>query len=116
MMQIQMVRPKMQTQNSIMKCSIELKNINKSNEWLIGRFGEGNNAENDLVHEYDDLIWGVLTEVIGAENPIANTKSTSVRNESTSNLRSKCSSTSNGVVVSSSRRESKPGEGEEFGC
>ena len=88
---------------------IMLNDIDESNEWLLGKFGEGNNAENDLVHEDDDLTWGVISEAMGAEDPIVNTRSTSE-----SGFKSMSRRSVSGVGASSSRRREPEPEEEEF--
>ena len=43
---------------------ILLKEIDESNEWLLGRM-EGDSDEDDLVFEDDTLTWGVLPKLMG---------------------------------------------------
>ena len=43
---------------------ISLKDINDSNEWLMGRM------EDDLVFEGDDLTWGNVARASGAEEGV----------------------------------------------
>ena len=87
---------------------ITLNDIDESNEWLLGKFGKGNNADNDLVHKNNDLIWGVTTEVMGAEDPIVHTRSTSAHGFRFNSMSRYLVSS---VGASSSRRwESEPEE------
>ena len=46
---------------------IILKDIDDSNEWLIGRMEDEGAAEYDLVFEGDDLTWGDVARASGAE-------------------------------------------------
>ena len=46
---------------------ITLKDIDDSNEWLMGRMEEEGDAEDDLVFEGDDLTWGDVARSSGAE-------------------------------------------------
>ena len=46
---------------------IILKDIDDSNEWLMGRMEDEGVAEDDLVFEGDDLTWGNVARASGAE-------------------------------------------------
>ena len=46
---------------------IILKDIEDSNEWLMGRMEDEGAAEDDLVFEGDDLTWGDVARASGAE-------------------------------------------------
>ena len=46
---------------------IILKDIDDSNEWLMGRMEDKGVAKDDLVFEGDDLIWGDVARASGAE-------------------------------------------------
>ena len=46
---------------------IILKDIDDSNEWLMGRMEDEGAAEDDLVFEGDDLTWGDVARASGAE-------------------------------------------------
>ena len=46
---------------------ITLKDIDDSNEWLMGRMEDEGAAEDDLVFEGDDLTWGDVARASGAE-------------------------------------------------
>ena len=46
---------------------ITLKDIDDSNEWLMGRMEDEGAAEDDLVLEGDDLTWGDVARASGAE-------------------------------------------------
>ena len=46
---------------------ITLKDIDDSNEWLMGRMEDEGVAEDDLVFEGDDLTWGDVVRASGAE-------------------------------------------------
>ena len=46
---------------------IILKQIDDSNEWLMGRMEDEGAAEDDLVFEGDDLTWGDVARASGAE-------------------------------------------------
>ena len=46
---------------------IILKDIDDSNEWLMGRIEDEGAAEDDLVFEGDDLTWGDVSRASGAE-------------------------------------------------
>ena len=46
---------------------ITLKDIDDSNEWLMGRMEHEGAAEDDLVFEGDDLTWGDVARASGAE-------------------------------------------------
>ena len=49
---------------------ISLKDINDSNEWLIGRMEDENShggAQNDFVFDDDNLTWGDVAKAIGAK-------------------------------------------------
>ena len=46
---------------------IILKDIDDSNEWLMGRMEDEGAAEDDLVFEDDDLTWGDVARASGAE-------------------------------------------------
>uniref|UniRef100_A0A2C9UVY3 Uncharacterized protein n=1 Tax=Manihot esculenta TaxID=3983 RepID=A0A2C9UVY3_MANES len=53
---------------------ISLKYINESNEWLMGQMEE--EIENDeLVFEDEDLTWNVVSDAMGVEEDIYNTRS-----------------------------------------
>ena len=45
---------------------ITLKDIDDSNEWLMGRMEDEGAAKDDLVFEGDDLTWGDVARVSGA--------------------------------------------------
>ncbi|KAI8570188.1 hypothetical protein RHMOL_Rhmol01G0014200 [Rhododendron molle] len=49
---------------------ISLKNIDESNEWLIGKL------EDELVFDGEDLDWNVVAEASGVEQPSKVTRST----------------------------------------
>ncbi|KAI8563853.1 hypothetical protein RHMOL_Rhmol03G0141500 [Rhododendron molle] len=49
---------------------ISLKNIDESNEWLIGKL------ENELVFDGEDLDWNLVAEASGVEQPSKVTKLT----------------------------------------
>jgi len=82
---------------------ITLNDIAENNEWLLGKFGEGNNVENNFVHEDDDSIWGVIVEAMRTEYPIVNTRST-LTSESRFNSMSRRSCITSGVGALSSRK------------
>ena len=46
---------------------IILKDIDDSNEWLMGRMEDEGAAEDDLVFEGDDLTWGDVARASGAK-------------------------------------------------
>ena len=46
---------------------ISLKEIDDSNEWLIGRMEDEGAAKDDLVFEADDLTWGDVARASGAK-------------------------------------------------
>ncbi|XP_020265760.1 uncharacterized protein LOC109841258 [Asparagus officinalis] len=85
---------------------IKLTDIDKSNEWLLGQFGEGNNAENDLVDEEDDLRWGVVGEATGVEENWGPT----LRSTATARVRG----SSSGIASSSRRSEPDSEDEDEF--
>ena len=46
---------------------VSLKEIDDSNEWLMGRMEDEGVAKDDLVFEADDLTWGDVARASGAE-------------------------------------------------
>ncbi|XP_020265549.1 uncharacterized protein LOC109841094 [Asparagus officinalis] len=85
---------------------IKLTDIDESNEWLLGQFGEGDNAENDLVDEEDDLRWGVVGEATGVEENWG----PNLRSTATARVRG----SSSGIASSSRRREPDSEDEDEF--
>ncbi|XP_020263261.1 uncharacterized protein LOC109839244 [Asparagus officinalis] len=85
---------------------IKLTDIDESNEWLLGQFGEGDNAENDLVDEEDDLRWGVVGEAMGVEENWG----PNLRSTATARVRG----SSSGIASSSRRREPDSEDEDEF--
>ncbi|XP_020266625.1 uncharacterized protein LOC109842127 [Asparagus officinalis] len=85
---------------------IKLADIDESNEWLLGQFGAGENAENDLVEGEDNLTYGVIGDAIGVE------EDDSMYLRSTNRFRG----SSSGIGSSSRRRElvSESEDEEEF--
>ena len=49
---------------------ISLKDIDDSNEWLMGRMEDEGAAEDDLVFEGDDLTWGDVARASGVEEQV----------------------------------------------
>ena len=48
---------------------ISLKDIDDSNEWLIGRLDDDSEEEDELVFDDDTLMWGDVSRVAVAKEP-----------------------------------------------
>lgn len=62
---------------------ISLKNIDDSNEWLLGRMDEEEDEEEELVFEDDDLTWGTVFRASGAGDALHRTRTTTFSNRAT---------------------------------
>ena len=64
---------------------ISLKDIDDSNEWLVGRMDGNFDDEEELVFgEEDDLTWNVVAEAVGAYEPVYHTKNSEKGSSSSS--------------------------------
>ncbi|TYK20419.1 uncharacterized protein E5676_scaffold590G00140 [Cucumis melo var. makuwa] len=48
---------------------ISLRDIDDSNEWLIGRLDDDSEEEDELVFDDDTLTWGDVSRAVGAKEP-----------------------------------------------
>ena len=48
---------------------ISLKDIDDSNEWLIGRLDDDSEVDDELVFDDDSLTWGDVSRAVGAKEP-----------------------------------------------
>ena len=48
---------------------ISLKDIDDSNEWLIGRLDDDSEEDDELVFDDDSLTWGDVSRAVGAKEP-----------------------------------------------
>ncbi|XP_010246706.1 PREDICTED: uncharacterized protein LOC104589925 [Nelumbo nucifera] len=98
---------------------ISLKDIDESNEWLLGEMArEVSGVENDLVLDDDSLTWGDVALALGVEEPIRNTRNRGSSVTSISHARATTSTNarrSRGGSSSQLRLENEEFEEEESG-
>lgn len=63
---------------------ISLKDIDDSNEWLVGRMDDDSGEEDDdLVFDDDFLTWGDVSRAAGAREPTYSSRANTLRNKTT---------------------------------
>ena len=67
---------------------ILLKEIDESNEWLLGRM-EGDSNDDDLMFEDDTLTWPTVAQACGANEPRYGTRSRRSKSTTTSKILAK---------------------------
>ncbi|CAH1434220.1 unnamed protein product [Lactuca virosa] len=82
---------------------ILLKEIDESNEWLMGHMDEENVEEDDFVFDGNDLTWSVVDKASGASEPNYSTRRSST--PSSTSLRDK----GNGVAETSNCKRASRG-------